>query len=71
MTGEEEKSNDDNKHKDYDKRRKPGKTKSPRIRCEGIKLKVFEESKLPPIDKPCSFSVIINQINELTINLIN
>ena len=52
MTGEEEKSNDDNKDKDYDKRRKPGKTKSPRIRCEGIKLKVFEESKLPPIDKP-------------------
>jgi hypothetical protein len=66
MTEEEEKSNDDNKDKDYDKRRKkPGKTKSPRIRCEGIKLKVFEESKLPPIDKP-SFFFSHNKSNQPT-----
>jgi hypothetical protein len=45
--GEEEKSNNAN-----DKRRKPGKRPAGR---KSIKLKVFEESTLPPVNKPSFF----------------
>lgn len=53
-----EKSNSNNNKKNYDKRRKPGRrpsSSSSSTRREGIKLKVFEESTLPPINIPSLF----------------
>jgi hypothetical protein len=48
--GEKSDNNNSNK-KNYDKIRKPGRRpSSSTIRSEGIKLKMFEESTLPPIN---------------------
>jgi hypothetical protein len=57
--------------KNYDKRRKTGRrssSSSTTIRSEGIKLKIFEESTLPPINKP---SFYFHKSNQLINQLIN